>query len=164
MNGSGGDDAPAYEPSTPAPVRRQTEPPPGYQDGSILSSGDRLPAAIPHTNHNDNSSIHSSGLSESRSTSTNAPYHYRRGEEDGFLAEQQPLASHSSANLTAMATPQLSSSGGVGVGPPPPMGDEEVNRINEERRKRMKSGGLANFRLRWKKDKGAKGGEDGVVR
>lgn len=48
-------------------------------------------------------------------------------------------------------------------GPPPgPMGEEEVRRINEERRKRMRAGGFTNWLLR-RKGRGGEGG-DGVVR
>ena len=51
-------------------------------------------------------------------------YQYRRGQEDGALAERQ--------------------------GAPLPMSEEEVRRINEERRKRMKAGGFTNWVLRRK--------------
>lgn len=48
---------------------------------------------------------------------------------------------------------------------PEAMGGEEVRRINEERRKRMKAGGFTNFVLRWKKEKPGKAVEgDGIVR
>ena len=63
-------------------------------------------------------------------------YRYRRGEEDGALAEKQ----------------------GAGLGP---MAEEEVRRINEERRKRMKAGGFTNWVLR-RKGKGNGGGAAGV--
>ncbi|KAM0798844.1 hypothetical protein BDR22DRAFT_890962 [Usnea florida] len=51
-------------------------------------------------------------------------YQYRRGQEDGALAERQ--------------------------GAPLPMSEEEVRRINDERRKRMKAGGFTNWVLRRK--------------
>ena len=51
-------------------------------------------------------------------------YRYRRGEEDGALADRQ--------------------------GPPGPMPADEVRRINEERRKGMKAGGFTGWVLRRK--------------
>ena len=51
-------------------------------------------------------------------------YQYRRGQEDGALAERQ--------------------------GPPLSMSEEEVRRINDERRKRMRAGGFTNWVLRRK--------------
>ena len=82
-----------------------------------------------------------------------SPYQYRRGQEDGFLAAYpaHSRGAHSAVDLTQ------------GGRAPPPMADDEVRRINEERRKRMKAGGFTNFVLRWKKDKPAKG-SDAVVR
>ena len=71
-------------------------------------------------------------------------YQYRRGEEDGFLAEQ-PAGDGPSGRRSA----------------PPPMPEDEVRRINEERRKRMKTGSFANWRLR---RKSAKSEGEGVVR
>ena len=62
-------------------------------------------------------------------------YRYRRGEEDGALADKQE--------------------------PPGPMPEDEVRRINEERRKRMKAGGFTNWVLR---RKGRSGNGDAVVR
>ena len=62
-------------------------------------------------------------------------YRYRRGEEDGALAEKR--------------------------GAPRAMSKDEVRRINEERRKRMKAGGFTNWVLR---RKGGSGGGDAVVR
>lgn len=63
-------------------------------------------------------------------------YRYRRGEEDGALAEKK--------------------------GPPRPMGEEEVRRINEERRKTMKAGGFSDWVSRRKGRRGSDG--DAVVR
>ncbi|KAL9068453.1 MAG: hypothetical protein Q9161_006204 [Pseudevernia consocians] len=63
-------------------------------------------------------------------------YRYRRGQEDGALA-------------------------GGERGPRGPMTEEEVRRINEERRKRMKAGGFTNWVLR---RKGRSGDGDAVVR
>lgn len=75
-----------------------------------------------------------------RARETYPDYRYRRGEEDGALA-------------------------GDGQGPPPaplgPMAEEEVRRINEERRKRMKAGGFTNWVLR---RKGGRKAGDVVVR
>lgn len=68
---------------------------------------------------------------------------YRRGEEDGALAPP-PTKKKKKA--------------------PAAMGDEEVRRINEERRLRMKAGGFTNFVLRWRgrgKGKGKRGGKEG---
>lgn len=62
-------------------------------------------------------------------------YRYRRGEEDGALADKQGL--------------------------PRPMREDEVRRINEERRKRMKAGGFTNWVLR---RKGRSGKGDTIVR
>ena len=62
-------------------------------------------------------------------------YSYRRGEEDGALAEKQ--------------------------GARRPVADDEVRRINEERRKRMRAGGFTNWVLR---RKGKSGDGDAVVR
>ena len=79
----------------------------------------------------------------------NSPYQYRRGQEDGFLAAHPAPSrgAHSAIDLTE------------GGRAPPPMANDEVKRINEERRKRMKTGGFTNFVLRWKKDKPAKGND-----
>ena len=63
-------------------------------------------------------------------------YRYRRGEEDGALADRQQ-------------------------GAPGPMRAEEVRRINEERRKGMKAGGFTGWVLR---RKGKSGNGDAVVR
>lgn len=52
-------------------------------------------------------------------------FQYRRGEEDGALADKQ--------------------------GPPRPMPEGEAGRINEERRKRMKAGGFTNWVTRRKR-------------
>jgi len=77
-----------------------------------------------------------------------SPYQYCRGQEDGFLAEpEQHRARHSAVDLLE------------GARAPAPMREEEVRRINEERRKRMRAGGFANFVLRWKKNKPKKGEE-----
>lgn len=57
-------------------------------------------------------------------------YRYRRGEEDGALADRQ--------------------------GPPGPMPADEVRRINEERRKGMKVGGFTGWVWR-RKGKGSNG-------
>jgi len=57
-------------------------------------------------------------------TRPSSQYHYVRGEEEGAFVEKQKA--------------------------PPAMGDEHVRRINEERRKRMKTGGFASFILRKK--------------
>lgn len=51
------------------------------------------------------------------------PYEYRRGEEEGAFVERNQA--------------------------PPLMGGDEVRKINEERRKRMKTGRVTNFFLRW---------------
>lgn len=69
------------------------------------------------------------------SRDTYPDYRYRRGEEDGALADKQGL--------------------------PRPMREDEVRRINEERRKRMKAGGFTNWVLR---RKGRSGKGDTVVR
>lgn len=64
-------------------------------------------------------------------------YRYRRGEEDGALAGRK--------------------------GPPRPMGEDEIRRINEERRKRMNAGGFSNW-VSKRKGRGGSSNADAVVR
>ena len=78
---------------------------------------------------------HDSGTDGHEHSLGDRGYVYQRGEEDGFLAEPRRA--------------------------PPHMQEEEVRRINEERRKRMKAGGFTNWVLR---RKGEKGGADAIVR
>ena len=68
------------------------------------------------------------------SRETYPDYRYRRGQEDGAMTD--------------------------GQGPPPSNGEDEVERINEERRKRMKAGGFTNWML---KRKGKNGNANTVV-
>lgn len=92
--------------------------------------GDRAPA------YGDATTTEFSASSTTRGARETYPdYQYRRGEEDGALAEKQ--------------------------GAPRPMAEDEVRRINEERRKRMKAGGFTNWVLR---RKGKSGDGDAVVR
>ncbi|KAL6720477.1 hypothetical protein ACLMJK_002400 [Lecanora helva] len=114
--------------------RRMSEPP-RYEDGDRANAASRT----------DTSSR--SPRAESRS-----PYQYRRGQEDGFLVD------HDTRSRAAHSAIDLTESGRA----PPPMPDNDVRRINEERRKRMKAGAFTNFVLRWKKDKPAKGGDVAV--
>lgn len=68
-------------------------------------------------------------------TASNSGYQYHRGEEDGFLASQ-PLTEQRSVSRA-----------------PAPMPEDEVRRINEERRRKMKGGGFSNWRLKRKGNK-----------
>ena len=108
--------------------------------GDVLAAGEPgwPPPAPEYTEIDGGARVHTLGYEDATTgdgstappTARRAPrgiypeYRYRRGEEDGALAEKQ--------------------------GPPPPMPEDEVRRINEERRKRMKAGGFTNWVLRRK--------------
>lgn len=106
--------------------RRGTMPPDYVDDGG---------AALSHVSDSYSPST------RTPATTTSSPYMYRRGQEDGYLAAQDVSRQGSR------------STGDLSTRPPPPMQQDEVRRINEERRKRMRSGGFTNFVLRLKGDR-----------
>jgi len=84
-------------------------------------------------------------VSASQETERGRDYVYRRGREEGFLASR----------------PASVEGGRV----PGAMDEDEVRRINAERRKRMKAGGITGFVRRWRRERPAGGkGAEVVVR
>ena len=93
----------------------------------------------------------SSTATNNTTTQRSTPYQYRRGQEDGFLATY-PTSGQASRSMNDLSNSTTADdSTGRGGRAPPPMQADEVRKINEERRKRMKTGGFTNFVLRWKK-------------
>ena len=109
----------------------------GVDEGQGQGRRDEAPA------YHEDEDATTTGVGHGARETSYPDYRYRRGEEDGLLAAEKQ-----------------------GARAPGPMAGEEVRRINEERRKRMKAGGFTNWVLR-RKGRGGNGngnGDAAVVR